>query len=81
MQYTIEFNPRALKDCKMDLNPHILEKNGKKEFVILPYEDFLKMQEVIENYEDLRILRKAKKKESSSPTISLKKAKKELNIG
>lgn len=64
----------------MDLNPQIIEKNGKKEFVILPYEDFVKMQEEIENYEDLRMLRKAKKKESLSPTISIERAKKELNI-
>lgn len=64
----------------MDLNPQIIEKNGKKEFVILPYEDFLKIQEEIENYEDLRILRKAKKKERRSPTISLERAKKELDI-
>lgn len=64
----------------MDLNPQIIEKNGKKEFVILPYEDFVKMQEEIENYEDLRMLRKAKKIESLSPTISIERAKKELNI-
>lgn len=44
----------------MDLNPQILEKDGNKEFVILPYEEFLKMQEELENYEDLRILREAK---------------------
>ena len=64
----------------MDLNPQIIEKKGKKKFVILPYEDFVKMQEEIENYEDLRMLRKAKKKEGRSPTISLERAKKELDI-
>lgn len=64
----------------MDLNPQIIEKEGKKKFVILPYEDFVKMQEEIENYEDLRMLRKAKKKEGRSPTVSLERAKKELDI-
>ena len=64
----------------MDLNPQILEKDGKKEFVILPYEEFLKMQEELENYEDLRILREAKDKEGYAPTTSLKDAKKKLNL-
>jgi PHD/YefM family antitoxin component YafN of YafNO toxin-antitoxin module len=64
----------------IDLHPQVLEKHGKKEFVILPYEDFLKIQEELENYNDLRILREAKDKEGTSPTISLEEAKKELNI-
>ena len=64
----------------IDLHPQILEKHGKKEFVILPYEDFLKIQEELENYNDLRILREAKEEEGDSSTISLKEAKKELNI-
>ena len=64
----------------MDLNPQIIEKNGKKEFVILSYEDFLKIQEELDSYEDLRALREAKEKEGDAPTISLKDAKKELNL-
>jgi len=64
----------------MDINPQIIEKKGKKEFVILPYEDFLKIQEELDNYEDLRILREAKAKEGDAPAISLKAAKKKLNI-
>ena len=64
----------------MDINPQILEKNGRKEFVIFPYEDFLKIQEELDNYEDLRSLREAKEKERDAPTISLKEAKKQLGI-
>jgi hypothetical protein len=64
----------------MDINPQILEKNGRKEFVIFPYEDFLKIQEELDNYEDLRSLREAKETERDSPTISLKEAKKQLGI-
>jgi len=51
----------------MDINPQILEKNGRKEFVVFPYEDF-------------RSLREAKETERDSPTISLKEAKKQLDI-
>jgi len=45
----------------ISINPQIIEKNGKKEFAILPYEEFLKIQEELECYNDIRILRKAKK--------------------
>ena len=64
----------------MNLKPQVIEKNGKKEFVILPYEEFLKIQEELDNYEDLRTLREAKVKEGDAPTISLKEAKKQLNL-
>ena len=64
----------------MEIHPQIIEKHGKKEFVILPYEDFLQIQEELENYNDLRMLREAKEKEGSSSTISLEKAKKDLNL-
>lgn len=64
----------------ISINPQILEKNGKKEFAILPYEDFLKMQEELECYNDLRILREAKQEEKNAPSISYKEAKNILNI-
>jgi PHD/YefM family antitoxin component YafN of YafNO toxin-antitoxin module len=64
----------------MDLNLQIIEKNGKKEFVVLPYEEFLKIREELDDYEDLRILRKAKQKEGAAPTITIKEAKKRLNL-
>ncbi len=64
----------------MDLNPQIIEKDGKKEFVVLPYDEFIKIQEELDDYEDLRILRKAKQKEGAAPTVTLKEAKKRLNL-
>lgn len=64
----------------ISINPQILEKDGKKEFAVLPYEDFLKMQEELESYDDLRILREAKKEEQDAPSVSLEAAKKILNI-
>lgn len=64
----------------ISINPQILEKDGKKEFVVLPYEDFLKIQEELESYDDLRILREAKQEERDAPSVSLEEAKKILNI-
>ncbi len=62
------------------MEPIILEKNGKKEFVILSYEEFLRLKELAEDYEDLRTLRKAKEEEKDKPGYSLEEVKKILNI-
>ncbi|MCK4620205.1 MAG: hypothetical protein KAT52_09685 [Desulfobacterales bacterium] len=64
----------------ISIRPQVLEKNGKKEFVILPYEDFLKLREELACYDDLRILREAKKEEHNAPSVSFEEAKKILNI-
>ncbi|HHN64269.1 MAG TPA: type II toxin-antitoxin system Phd/YefM family antitoxin [Nitrospirae bacterium] len=62
------------------IRPKILEKDGKKEFVVLTYEEFIKIQEELEDYEDLKELRKAKQEEANAPAVDLKKAKKELGL-
>ena len=62
------------------LHLNYIEKNGKKEFVVIPYDEFLELQEQLADYEDLRELRKAKSEERNSPTVSLEEAKKQLNI-
>ncbi len=62
------------------MEPIILEKNGKKEFVILSYEEFLRLKELAEDYEDLRTLREAKGEEKDKPGYSLEEVKKILNI-
>lgn len=42
------------------MKTQIIEKSGKKEFAVIPYKDFLRMQEELEDYRDLRELRRAK---------------------
>jgi PHD/YefM family antitoxin component YafN of YafNO toxin-antitoxin module len=64
----------------ISINSQIIEKNGKKEFAVLPYEDFLKLQEELACYDDLRILRGAKKEEQDVSSVSLSEAKKLLKI-
>ena len=54
--------------------------NGKKEFVLLPYEEFVQMQEELELLDDLKALRIAKEAEKDSPTVSLADAKKMFNL-
>jgi PHD/YefM family antitoxin component YafN of YafNO toxin-antitoxin module len=63
-----------------DIHPNILEHNGQKAFVILPYEEFLEMEEELEQYEDLKLLREAKTEEADAPTLSLDAVKEELGL-
>lgn len=56
---------------KPELHPEILTKNGKKEFAVIPYEEFIALQQWLEDIEDLIDLRAAKDSEHDAPTISL----------
>ncbi|MBD2666394.1 hypothetical protein B6N60_04238 [Richelia sinica FACHB-800] len=60
------------------LHPEFLIKNGEKQFAVLPYEEFLKIQELLEDLEDLRDLREAKDEEKDSLSVSLADVKKML---
>ena len=64
----------------INFHANILKKNGEKEFVVIPYEVFVKIQEELDDYECLKALREAKSKEAKAKTTSLNQAKKELNI-
>ena len=59
----------------IELHPEILVKNGQKEFAVLPYEEFLALQEMLEDAEDLLTLRAAKRAEQDAPTVSLTQIK------
>jgi PHD/YefM family antitoxin component YafN of YafNO toxin-antitoxin module len=62
------------------LHPQFLTKNEKPEFVVLPYEEFINLQERLEDLEDLLHLRNAKEAEESEPTLSLAEVKQELEL-
>jgi PHD/YefM family antitoxin component YafN of YafNO toxin-antitoxin module len=64
----------------LKLHPKILMKNGKKEFVILTYEEFVALQERLSDAEDLMVLRKAKRAEQKKKSIPLSDVKRELGI-
>ncbi|OHD10848.1 MAG: prevent-host-death family protein [Spirochaetes bacterium GWB1_36_13] len=65
---------------KVELHPNFIEKNGKKEFVVIAYEEYIKIKEQLEDYEDLIDLRKAKEKEKNKIGKSLEKVRKELGL-
>jgi hypothetical protein len=62
----------------LTLHPDILVKNGKKQFAVLPYKECVALQERLADAEDLLELRKAKRAEGKSRSISLAEAKRLL---
>ena len=64
----------------MTLHPKILEKDGKKEFAVLPYDEFERIAEELADYEDLKDLRAAKSKEGDAPGTPLSDVRAELEI-
>ena len=55
----------------MSIHPQVIEKEGKKEFVVLPYEEFLAIKESLEDFEDLKDLREAKAESFDESTVKL----------
>ena len=62
----------------ISLHPEFLSKNGKKEFAVLPYEEFVRIEELLGLLEDLRDLREAKLSEGQLPTVTLEEVKRRL---
>jgi hypothetical protein len=60
------------------IKAQVIEKNGKKEFAVISYADFLKLREELDDYEDLRCLREARDSEKDAPTIGLAELKRNL---
>jgi PHD/YefM family antitoxin component YafN of YafNO toxin-antitoxin module len=64
---------------ELELHPEFLTKNGKKEFAVLPYEEFEALQEVLLEAQDL-VECATKTSEATEPNISLEEAKKQLGL-
>lgn len=62
----------------IQLHPEFITKNGKKEFAVIPYEEFEALQELIADIKDLMDLRAAKEEEANQPSLSLAEVKKML---
>ncbi len=64
----------------MTIHPQIIGKEGKKEFVVLPYDEFIKIQDALEDYEDLKLLREEKEKSKGQSTIPLDKVIMDMDL-
>ncbi len=63
----------------MEIKHQIIKKDGKNEFVVIPYSNFLKIQEMLNDYEDLLDLRKAKSESINEPSIPFEEVEKLIN--
>ncbi|MBE9183156.1 type II toxin-antitoxin system prevent-host-death family antitoxin [Microcoleus sp. LEGE 07076] len=64
----------------IELHPEFITKNGKKEFAVIPYEEFEALQELIADLEDLMDLRAAKAEEANQPYMPLAEVKRLLEL-
>jgi hypothetical protein len=64
----------------MKLHPEIMSKNGRKQFVVLPYEVFVAVQERLADGDDLLALRKARRGEGGKKSIPLAAVKRTLGL-
>jgi hypothetical protein len=58
----------------------IIRKAGKKEFAVIPYAEFLRMQEELEDLRDLHELRKAKSDPKNKKGRRIEEVAAELGI-
>jgi hypothetical protein len=64
----------------LQLHPEFLKKNGRNEFVVLPYEEFVKIQELLEDAEDLLELRRARAENAGSDGVPLEEVMKRFGM-
>ena len=69
-----------MKERILTLHPEILVKDGKKQFAVLPYKEFLTVQERLADAEDLLKLGKAKRAEGRKRSIPLAEVKRKLRL-
>jgi hypothetical protein len=64
----------------IELHPEILSADGKPQFAILPYKEFVALQEWIEDTQDLHTLRIAREENKDEPSYTIEEVRKELEI-
>ncbi|MDB5173404.1 MAG: Phd YefM [Phycisphaerales bacterium] len=62
------------------LHPEILRRDGKEQFAVLPYEEFVAVQELLEDLEDNRLIDEAKAQDTGEPGVSLEELKRRLDV-
>jgi hypothetical protein len=71
---------RPTVNLMIKLHPEVLKKNGVSEFVILPYDEFVALQNLLDDAQDLADLREAVRLEGNAPSISLEELKADLGL-
>lgn len=64
----------------VELHPEFLSTGGRKQFAVIPYDEFVRLQEWIEDTLDLHEIRLARDENRDQPTYSLEEVKEQLGI-
>ena len=64
----------------VELHPEFLSREGKRQFAVIPYEEFVQLQEWFEDARDLLDLELAIIENKDKPTYSLEEVRAELGI-
>lgn len=64
----------------VDLHPKFIPATGKREYAILPYEEFVALQEWLVDIEDLHDLELAIKENEGQPSYTLEEVRKEFGL-
>lgn len=62
------------------MTPQIIEQAGKKAFAVIPYKEYLRMQEAMEDYHALKALRRAKADKGNQSGRPFAEAAEELGL-
>lgn len=65
----------------IQLHPEIYRKDGEGDFVLLPYAEFLALQEALEDAHDAAELRRAIAEEGGEPSIPIQEVRRRLGAG
>ena len=64
----------------IDLHPEFLKKDGKPEFAVLPYGEFVEIERILGDAQDLIDLREAKAAAGGTPGVDLEEARRRLGL-
>lgn len=64
----------------IELHPEFLSTGGKRQFAVIPYEEFVRLQEWLEDSRDLHELELAIEENKDHPTYSLEEIRQELGL-
>ena len=62
------------------MHASILKRDGREAFAVLPFEEFVRVREELEEYDDLKVLRAAKDAEQAATTTPLREVRRKLRI-
>jgi hypothetical protein len=64
----------------IELHPEFLTKDGRREYAVLRYEEFLELEEWLRDMCDLLEIRDARKERSTEPNVRLEDIEKEFGL-